>query len=127
MADDLTYKALVAQLEALQRREAANGENLKRHADEIAEVGRETARIAERIAAKHVDRGTVSETHELAKAVADVSASVLGFAARMDDTTAAAKAAAEQARTTHSGIDEAVAASSVDGVYDIDRSWFEQE
>lgn len=127
MADDMTYKALVAQLDALQRREAANGENLKRHAAEIEEVARETARIAERIAAKNVDRDTVSETHELSRAVSEVSASVLGFAARMDDTTAAAKAAAEQAKATHSGIDEAVNASSVTGIHDVDREWFTQE
>ncbi|MFJ3883046.1 hypothetical protein ACIPW5_37070 [Streptomyces sp. NPDC090077] len=124
---ELTYKALVRRTEAKEKALARNAESVKRAAENIKILADDTASDADALGAKSVDRDSLSECQELAKIIRGVSDNAINYAARTADTARAAKAAGDQARTTHGGFQEAFDRSSVSGLEKVSRDWFEQE
>lgn len=124
---ELTYKGLQAAVKALEERVSRNADAIAAEAKKIDEDAKDTARAAEQIAAKNVDPDTVAETHEFAKITAGLSEAIIAYASAGHDTAKAAKAAGDQARASHGGIQEAVDRSNVTGIHDVDAGFFEQE
>ncbi|WP_331764153.1 hypothetical protein OG944_38960 (plasmid) [Streptomyces anulatus] len=124
---ELTYKALVRKTEAKEKALARNAEGVRKAAENIKELADDTASDADALGAKSVDRDSLSECQELAKIIRGVSDGAITYASRTADTAKAAKAAGDQARTTHAGFQEAYDRSDVDGLEKVSRDWFEQE
>ena len=124
---DLTYKALMRAVQDKEKALARNAENVKKAADTIKEHADDTAKDADALGAKSVDRDSIAECQELSKTIAGMSDGALAYAAKADDTAKAAKAAGDQARTTHAGFQEAFDRSTVTGLENVSRDWFEQE
>ncbi|MFI1576224.1 hypothetical protein ACH4VQ_36125 [Streptomyces anulatus] len=124
---ELTYKALVRKTEAKEKALARNAEGVKKAAENIKELADDTASDADALGAKSVDRDSLSECQELAKIIRGVSDGAITYASRTADTAKAARAAGDQARTTHAGFQEAYDRSDVDGLEKVSRDWFEQE
>ncbi|GGZ89756.1 hypothetical protein GCM10010371_57050 [Streptomyces subrutilus] len=124
---ELTYKALVKRTEAKEKALARNAEGVKQAAENIKELADDTASDADALGAKSVDRDSLAECQELAKVIRGVSEGALTYASKTSDTAKAAKAAGDQARTTHAGFQEAFDRSDVDGLEKVSRDWFEQE
>jgi hypothetical protein len=124
---DITNKALQRAVTALETKVGRNADALAAQAREIENDATDTHRVAEQIAAKNVDRDTVSEAHDLGKITSGLSTAVLDYAAAGQDTARSARAAGDQARASHDGIDEALSRSTVTGIYDVDADWFAQE
>lgn len=124
---ELTFKTLVRAVEAKERTLARNAESVKTAADNIKEHGHDTAKDADALGAKSVDRDSISECQELAKIIRGVSDGAISYAAKGNDTAKAAKAAGDQARTTHAGFQEAFDRSDVTDLENVSRDWFEQE
>ncbi|MCX4673632.1 hypothetical protein OG453_44560 [Streptomyces sp. NBC_01381] len=124
---DLTYKALVAQVNAYEKNLAKSAEQIRTQAKIIDDDAQDTGRVADQIAGKSVDPETVGETRDLMKITAGVSEGAIEFAAAADDTSKQAKASAEQAKTTYGGLQEAMDRSTLIGKYDISADWLQQE
>ncbi|MFH8886610.1 hypothetical protein [Streptomyces californicus] len=124
---ELTYKALVRKTEAKEKALARNAESIKKAADNITELADDTASDADALGAKSVDRDSLAECQELAKIIRGVSDGAIDYAAKTADTAKAAKAAGNQARTTHAGFQEAFDRSDVTDLESVSRDWFEQE
>ncbi|MFJ2080692.1 hypothetical protein ACIOGW_36625 [Streptomyces anulatus] len=124
---ELTYKVLVRKTEAKEKALARNAEGVRKAAENIKELADDTASDADALGAKSVDRDSLSECQELAKVIRGVSDGAITYASRTADTAKAAKAAGDQARTTHAGFQEAYDRSDVDGLEKVSRDWFEQE
>lgn len=124
---DLTFKALVRAVELKEKTLARHAESVKRAADNITEHADDTARDADALGAKSVDRDSIAECQELAKVIRGVSDGAISYAAKGADTAKAAKAAGDQARTTHGGFQEAFDRSTVTGLENVSRDWLEQE
>ncbi|MEU4032446.1 hypothetical protein [Streptomyces anulatus] len=124
---ELTYKVLVRKTEAKEKALARNAEGVRKAAENIKELADDTASDADALGAKSVDRDSLSECQELAKVIRGVSDGAITYASRTADTAKAAKAAGDQARTTHAGFQEAFDRSDVDGLEKVSRDWFEQE
>lgn len=124
---DLTYKALLRAVQDKEKALARNAESVKKAADTIKEHADDTAKDADALGAKSVDRDSIAECQELSKTIAGMSDGALAYAAKADDTAKAAKAAGDQARTTHAGFQEAFDRSTVTGLENVSRDWFEQE
>ncbi|MYS33713.1 hypothetical protein K388_07197 [Streptomyces sp. KhCrAH-43] len=124
---ELTYKVLVRKTEDKERALARNAEGVKKAADTIKELADDTASDADALGAKSVDRDSLADCQELAKVIRGVSDGALTYAAKAADTAKAAKAAGDQARTTHAGFQEAFDRSDVTDLEKVSRDWFEQE
>lgn len=124
---ELTFKALVRAIEAKEKNLARNAERVKVAADTIKEHADDTTRDADALGAKSVDRDSLAECQELAKTIRGVSDGAISYAAKGFDTARQARAAADQARTTHGGFQEAFDRSTVTGKEDVSRDWLEQE
>ena len=127
MATDLTYKALVRAVQTKEKALARNAESVKRAADTIKEHADDTASDADALGARSVDRDSISECQELSKIIRGVSEAAIQYAAKGVDTAKTAKAAADQARSTHGGIQEAFDRSTVTGLEQVSRDWLEQQ
>ncbi|MFB9558617.1 hypothetical protein, partial [Streptomyces roseoviridis] len=103
---ELTYTQLLAAVERMETVLARNAEGIRARADKMEAIADDTAQVADTISAKAVDTYTVAETQQLAKTLRGVGQAVRSYAAASDTTARIAKAAAEQARRTHSGIKE---------------------
>lgn len=123
----LTYKALLRAVEAKEKALARNAESVKKAADTIKEHADDTAKDADALGAKSVDRDSISECQELARIIRGVSNGAIAYAARGVDTAKAARAAGDQARTTHGQFQEAFDRSTVTDLEKVSRDWFEQE
>lgn len=124
---ELTYKALLSAVQAKEKALARNAESVKRAADTIKEHADDTARDADALGAKSVDRDSISECEQLGRIIRGVSDRAISYAARGVDTAKAARAAGDQARTTHAGFQEAFDRSTVTDLEKVSRDWFEQE
>ncbi|MBV7674117.1 hypothetical protein STHAL_32235 [Streptomyces halstedii] len=124
---ELTYKVLVRKTQDKEKALARNAEGAKKAADNIKELADDTASDADALGAKSVDRDSLAECQELAKVIRGVSDGALTYASKTSDTAKAAKAAGDQARTTHAGFQEAFDRSSVTDLEKVSRDWFEQE
>lgn len=124
---ELTYKVLVRKTDAKEKALTRNAEGVKRAADNIKELADDTASDADALGAKSVDRDSLAECQELAKVIRGVSEAAITYASKTSDTAKTAKAASDQARTTHAGFQEAFDRSDVDGLEKVSRDWFEQE
>ncbi|WP_030756592.1 hypothetical protein [Streptomyces sp. NRRL F-5135] len=126
MSSDLTYKALQAKVAKLERKVSRNADDVKAAAKVIDAEATETSRESDQMAAKSVDRDSVADSHELSKVIKGLSDGILTYAAKAQDTAKQATAAGDQARSTHGGFQEAFDRSSVDGLENVSRDWFEQ-
>jgi hypothetical protein len=124
---ELTYKVLVRKTQDKEKALARNAEGVKKAADHIKELADDTASDADALGAKSVDRDSLAECQELAKIIRGVSEGAINYASKTSDTAKAAKAAGDQARTTHAGFQEAFDRSSVTDLEKVSRDWFEQE
>lgn len=124
---ELTYKALARAVQAKEKKLTRNAESVKQAAQTITEHADDTARDADALGAKSVDRDSISECQELAKVIRGVSDGAITYAAKGADTAKAAKAAGDQARTSHGGFQEAFDRSTVTGLENVSRDWLEQE
>lgn len=124
---ELTYKVLVKKIQAKEKALARNAEGVKKAAENIKQLADDTATDAEALGAKSVDRDSLAECRELSKVIRGVSEGALIYASRTADTARAAKAAGDQARTTHARFQEAFDRSSVTDLEKVSRDWFEQE
>src|SRR5688572_18116785 len=118
---ELTYKTLVAAVQAKEKKLIRNAESVKRAADIITEHADDTARDADALGAKSVDRDSLSDCQELSRIIRGVSDAAIAYASKGADTAKAAQAAADQARTTHAGIQEAFDRSTVTGLESVSR------
>lgn len=124
---DLTHGHLKRIVATFAKVAAQDAEAIRVLAKTIDDEAKDTARIADGIAALHVDTDTVAETHELAKILAGVSEATITYASGADIASKLAHAAHGTASRTHDGIDEAFARSTATDVYDLNRSWLSQE
>lgn len=124
---DLTYKQLKKAVTDLGKQVVRDAEGIRNLAKQIDDEARDTARVADMIGAMNVDRDTVAETKELSKIMAGVSEAAIQYVSAGDTTAKTAKAAHDQAHATHDGIQEAVSRSSVTGIHQVHRDWFEQQ
>lgn len=127
MPADLTYKALVRAVQDKEKKMSRNAESVKRAADHITEHADDTARDADALGAKSVDRDSIAECQELARIIRGVSDKAIAYAAKGTDTAKTAKAAGDQARTTHGAFQEAFDRSTITGIEQVSRDWLEQE
>lgn len=125
---DLTYAQLAKATTDLARDIARSAEAIRIHAKNIDDEAKDTARVAESIAAFKVDTATVAETREVARIMAGLSEAVLAYASAGDDTAHAAQAAHDQNKASHAAIGEAASRSPVGReIYGVDNGWFAQE
>ena len=123
---DLTYKALVKATTERQKACTRNAESVKNAAESIKGIADDTVSDADALAAKSVDPDSRSECQELAKIIRGVSDGAISYAAKASDTAKAAKAAGDQATTTHGGFQEQFDRSNVTDLEKVSRDWFEQ-
>jgi len=124
---ELTNKGLQAAVARLEKKITRNADYIAADAKRIDEEARDTTRVAGQIAAKNVDSYTVAETHELAKITFGLSEGITAYASSGYDTAKSAKAAGDQARASHDGIQQAVDRSTVAGIHNVHADWFEQQ
>lgn len=124
---ELTYKVLIRRTQDKEKALARNAEGVKQAADSIRALADDTASDADALGAKSVDRDSLAECQELVKVICGVSEGAATYAAKTADTAKAAKAAGDQARTTHAGFQEAFDRSSVTDLQKVSRDWFEQQ
>lgn len=127
MASELTYKALREKVGDLQKKVARNADNIQESAKVIEEEATETRRESDQMAAKAVDKDSVADALELSKVIKGMSDGILSYAAKGQDTARQATAVLDQAHSTHGGFQEAFDRSSVDGLENVSRDWFEQQ
>jgi hypothetical protein len=124
---DLTYSQLQKAVADLQVNTARGAEAIRTRAQRIDEEAQDTARVAEMVTAMGVDADTAAETKQLASLMHGVSEAAIAYASAGDTTAKAAKAARDQAQTTHSRIHEAVSRSTVSNIHSVNREWLRQE
>ncbi|WP_223772465.1 hypothetical protein [Streptomyces sp. 135] len=124
---DLTYKQLRAQVLAYEKSLGKSAEQIRSQAKIIDDDAKDTGRLADQIAGKSVDPETIGETRDLMKITAGVSEGASEFASAADDTAKQARAAADQAKTSYGGLQEAMDRSNLIGKYDIHADWLTQE
>lgn len=127
MSSELTYKALRALVAQLERKVSRNADDVRSAAQVIEAEATETRRESDQLAAKSVDKDSQSDSQELSKVIKGLSDGILTYAAKAQDTAKQAKAAGDQAKSTHGGFQEAFDRSQVDGLENVDRDWFTQE
>ena len=127
MPAELTFKTLLRSVQAKEKALARNAEAVKKAADTIKEHADDTASDADALGAKSVDRDSISECQELSKVIRGVSDGAIHYAALGADTARAARAAGDQARTTHGGFQEQFDRSQITDLHSVHRDWFEQE
>ena len=111
---DLTYKQLQKAVSDLAQDVMQHAGAVLRDAQTVDNEAKDTARIAEVIAAIGVDAATVAETQQLATITAGVSQAAIAYASAGDTTSKAAQAAGAQAKASHGGIYEAYNRATVD-------------
>lgn len=123
---DLTYRQLKAAVETLAKETTRDAEAILCSVQMIEADAKDTARVAEMIAALGVDPATVAETHDLARVMTGFSEVSVAYVFAGDNTAKSASAAATQAQTTHSGIQEAYSRATVN-LSSLYREWLTQE
>ena len=126
MATDITYRELQKAVTDLGKQVVRASEAIRARAQTILDEARDTARVADGIAALGVDQATVAETTSLARLMDGLSDSARAYASAADTTARSAQAAHHQNQASHGGIAEAVSRSQVD-VTRLDREWLRQE
>ncbi|WP_055696507.1 hypothetical protein [Streptomyces silaceus] len=124
---ELTYKSLKAQAAALQKKVLRNAEETQEAMKVLDEEATETAREADQMAGKSVDKDTVAESHELASTLRGLSDGFSTYVAKAQDTAGQAKAVGDEAAASHGAFQEAFDRSDVDGLENLDRDWLEQQ
>ena len=122
----ITYGHLLQVIAELEATAARSAQAIGARAAEMTLEAKDTTRVAEMIASRGVDTTTIGETKELGKVMDGLAGAVTSYASAGDSTARAAKAAGDQARGSHSGVNEAVNRSPVD-VSNTDPAWFAQE
>ncbi|MEU8101766.1 hypothetical protein [Streptomyces rubiginosohelvolus] len=110
---DTTYRKLREQVQVLARRVAADGETIRQIGHRADRNAQEVARVADGLANLEVDTHTTGEAKDTARIMRGLSQTALTTASAADNVAAAARAADNQARKSHEGIDEQVNAMTV--------------
>ncbi|MFG2276685.1 hypothetical protein ACGFNY_43875 [Streptomyces chartreusis] len=126
MGSELTYKALQRAVASLEQKVTRNAAEIQGAAKVIDDEATAARKESDAMAAKSVDRDSVADASELSRTIKGLSDGVLTYAAKGQDTARQARAVADQARTTHGAFQEAFDRSSVDGLENVSRDWFEQ-
>lgn len=127
MAEKMSYKQLVKGTQELQREISRGSEAIRSKVVEFDDEAEDTSRVAEMIGQMRVDTATTSETRQLARLTKGLSEAAIAYASAGDKTARSARAAEEQARTTHEGIHERLHRAPVDNIWDLDPEWLRQE
>ena len=127
MATELTYKSLQRAVAGLEKKVTRNAAEIQGAAKVITDEATAARKEADVMAAKSVDKDSVADASELSKVISGVSDGILSYAAKGQDTARQAKTVSDQARTTHGSFQEAFDRSTVDGLEDVSRDWFEQQ
>jgi hypothetical protein len=120
----LTYRELLREAKALARDVRRATEHHKKMATAMGAQAKDTGRVAEQIAALHVDTATVAETREVARIMQGLSTAAIAYANAADEASRAAAAAEQLTVATHGGIQEAADRSPVPMAA---RGWYAQE
>lgn len=125
---DLTYAHLAKMTAELAKDINRGSDRIAVHAAAIRDEADDAGRIAEGITSLGVDSATIAETTDLSKTMTGVSEAAVSYASMAAVTARSAQAAHDQNKTSHQGIGEAVARSTVGReIYDLDRTWLTQE
>ncbi|MEV0187200.1 hypothetical protein AB0I39_01525 [Kitasatospora purpeofusca] len=124
MAAGLTYRELVREVRRLAREMRRDTAAFHALAAAQREQAVDTRRIAEQIAALHVDSATVAETSEVAKIMQGLSDAALAYEGAATEAGRSAADADAQAATDHDGIQQARDSAPVPMA---DRTWYTQE
>lgn len=126
---ELTYKALLSRVQTKEKTLTRNAEGVRKAADNIKELADDTASDANALGAKSVDPDSTSECSELSRIIRGTSDRAIAYAAKADDTAKSAKAAGDQARASHAGIQEAFdrATATVTNLERVSNDWLEQQ
>lgn len=123
---DLTYQQLQKTVTDLAKDVMQHAGAVRADALGVDRDAKDTARVAEVIAAIGVDPDTIAEAHQLARITAGVSQAAVAYANAGDTTGKAAQAAGAQAKASHGGINEAYNRSTVD-ISHMKPQWLTQE
>lgn len=124
MTTKTTYQKLQRDIRALARDVQRDSDALQQEAAAITAAARDTARVADQIAAMQVAQATIAETQSLARTMDGLSNTAKGYATAADTTARHAAAAEHQTQATHGGINEAFARSPEHAQ---NHRWYEQE
>ncbi|MDX3532428.1 hypothetical protein P1P75_40075 [Streptomyces sp. ID05-39B] len=124
---DSTYTQLLHAVTSLSRQVVRDADALRAWGQHIDTEAKETARISDQIGARRIDPDTVAETRQLSTLLSGLSQDAIAYASAGDNTAAAARAAHDQAKASHSGISEAVRASTATNIHDVDPTWLAQD
>ncbi|MFF3067156.1 hypothetical protein [Kitasatospora sp. NPDC057936] len=124
MPADLTHRELVRQVRELSRELRRDTAAFRALAKAQQQEAQETGRIADQIAALHVDSATIAETREVARIMQGLSQAAIAYESAAEEAGRSAAATETQARTDHDGIQQAVDSSPVPMA---DRTWYTQE
>ncbi|MFG2970806.1 hypothetical protein ACGFZS_46810 [Streptomyces sp. NPDC048288] len=127
MATELTYKSLQRAVAALEKKVTRNATDIQAAAKVIDDEATAARKESDAMAAQSVDKDSVADASELSKVIQGVSDGILSYAVKGQDTARQAKTVADQARTTHGNFQEAFDRSTVDGLENVSRDWFEQQ
>lgn len=120
----LTYRELIREARGLANAVRHASQTHKKLAGAMDEGAKDTGRIAEQIAALHVDTATVAETNQVGQIMRGMSTAAIAYANAADEATRAAVAAEQQTITDHGGIKQAADKSPVPMA---DRRWYTKE
>lgn len=123
---ELTYRQLRQALTELAADLAKSADVIHARAKFLEDEAHDTATIAEIISAMAVDNETIVETRELAMMMRGVGESAEDYGMTAWRTAKLADAANTTAHNSHGGINEAVNASTANGIHDVKRRWFHQ-
>lgn len=124
MATKLTYLKLIKATRGLAKKIRRDTDAHRKLANDMHQRSKETGRLADQIAALHVDAATVAETRDLADQMQHMAGAALSYATAAFEASRLAVAAEQQATQNHAGIQEARDKSPVPMA---DRGWYTQE
>lgn len=123
---DLTYKQLLKSTADLAQEVMSNAQAVQADGQYVDTEARDTARVAEMIGSMGVDQETLGETRQLAGIITGVSQGAIDYVSAADTTARTARAAHDQARTSHGGIHEAYRRAPVD-ISNMKPDWLRQD
>ncbi|TDC09412.1 hypothetical protein E1265_32240 [Streptomyces sp. 8K308] len=124
---DLTHTGFVRAIKKLDSETQKVGAVLEERARMLKEIGEDTAAVAEMIGEMRIDTPTVEECRSLAVECGALNEGYAKFLNHLHDVQRVSEVMRETAAREDGAIQEAVDASNIQGVHDIDRLWFKQD
>ncbi|MFE1949910.1 hypothetical protein ACFW9D_05510 [Streptomyces sp. NPDC059524] len=119
------HDSLQADLKAIHQDLLGVAQELAETMKEIGDHGSHFVDFAKMIAAKRVDRNTVSETEQVAEGLGNAQSEIRQSISYMSDSCKVVQSALRQLKTTHDGVQEAFQRSPVDQreLAQVDPDW----